>query len=164
MLKTYNVVVEVKAEHVNTIFAANMEQAWEKATINTNSFTTRFNTDIEFMTVTGEKMSFRWCDNDFEIEEIYNEFENEYKACGNMNLVMMQDIQAVSYEKAEDYAQETFNEGFLSLGDVTVINHDFKDVKLSIANYEIEVGSIERVYGEEEENAENFQKFHLQTK
>ncbi|MFP3666575.1 hypothetical protein SB717_15635 [Priestia sp. SIMBA_032] len=156
MLKTYNVVVEVKAEYVNTIFTANMEQAWEKATINTNSFTTRFNTDIEFMTVTGEKMSFRWCDNDFEIEEIYNEFENEYKACGNMNLVMMQDIQAVSYEKAEDYAQETFNDCFLSMGNVTVVNHDMKDVELSIANYEIEVGNIEEVF--EDEIVENNQK------
>ncbi|WP_228307308.1 hypothetical protein [Priestia sp. J2] len=158
MTKLFNVIVEVNAEFINTVKASSVVKAWKKAVMDTNSFTTHFNTDIEFMTVTGERMSFRWCDNDFEVEEIYNEFENEYKACGNMNLVMMQDIQAISYEKAEEYAQETFNDCFLSMGNVTVVNHDMKDVKLSIANYEIEVGSIERVYGEEEENVENFQK------
>ena len=155
MMKTYNVIVEVTANYVNTVKATTMAQAWDKATTNTNSFTTQpASHTVDLIEVTGEKMSFRWCDNEFEIEEVYEEDVNEYKACGTLELVIMTDIKAESFNAALKYCEETFNDCYLTLPDYKVVNHEMDEVTLSIADYEIGIGSIERVYGEDSENNE----------
>ncbi len=145
MLNTYNVIVNVNAQFANTVFAINVETAWEKAINDTNSFTTSI-ANVEFTTVTGEKISFQKCENDFEVKEVFEEFNNEYTACGNLGLVVMRNIEAETIKSAGEYAKETFNDFYLSLGNVTVVNDDQEGVKLAIADYQIEVADIEKMF------------------
>ncbi|MBY0094918.1 hypothetical protein H7S74_30335 [Priestia aryabhattai] len=152
MTNLFNVIVEVKnAEFTINVKADSMEKAWEQATTKCNNFTTRFDTDITFMTQEG-KMNFRHCEESIDIEEVFHEGDNEYTAVGNFELVVMRDVKANSYSEAVEYAYTTFNDGYMALGNMTVTNGDNKSLELSIANYEIEVGSIEETFDEIVEN------------
>ncbi|MEH7511043.1 hypothetical protein V7159_25710 [Priestia megaterium] len=156
MTNLFNVIVEVKnVEFAINVKADLMEKAWEQATTKCNNFTTRFDTDIIFMTQEG-KMTFRHCEENIEIQEVFHEGENEYTAVGEFELIVMKDIKANSYSEAVEYAYTTFNDGYMALGNMTVTNHDGENIELSIVNYEIEVGSIEEVF--EDEIVENNQK------
>lgn len=145
MAKLFNVLMEVSMEFVHTVKTDNMDNAWEKSVNNVNEFTIQIDKDVTMLSHEG-KMTFKQCEHNIDIEEVYEEIDGEYSACGTSTLILSKNVKSYTYEQATLMAQATFNDGYLSMGNMLVKNAQGEDVKLSVVNYEIEVGSIEEVF------------------
>ncbi|MEB4860621.1 hypothetical protein [Priestia megaterium] len=144
MAKLFNVLMEVSMEFVHTVNTDNMDNAWEKSVNNVNDFTTQIDKDVTMLSHEGE-MTFKQRDHNIDIEEVYEEIGGEYSACGTSTLILSKNVKAYTYEQATLMAQATFNDGYLSMGNMVVKNAQGEDVKLSVVNYEIEVSDVEEV-------------------
>lgn len=163
MTKTYNAIVEVKMDFVTKVNGMNMSDAAQKAFTDINDYNLHFNQKLNILSQDG-MIEFKYCDhNDVEVAELVEE-DGEFIASVTMNLTLMKDIKAYTYEQAELIAQIYFSDFNLSFSTIEVKNSLEEKMEFSVGNWEIEVSDIEEVYEEDynstkiEEMFKNFQK------
>ncbi|MEH7215110.1 hypothetical protein V7079_24495 [Priestia megaterium] len=161
--KLFNVIVEIKMDVVTKVNGINQSDAYQNALSDINDYNLHFNQKMKVLSQDG-MIEIKYCDhNDVEVEELVEE-DGEFIASVTMNLTLMKDIKAYTYEQAELLAQIYFSDFNLSFGVLEVRNSLEEKMELSVGDWEIQVSDIEEAYEEDynstkiEEMFKNFQK------